>query len=182
MISPARLIVPILVMAALAAPPLSGKDGMSARDQNEAGLSYLERGMAREAEESFLSAAALAPGEKHYLNNLAAACMRQGKYTEARVHLLKCIALDKNYARALSNLAVVSFRLSLYRESYGYYLRALQADREYAALRFDKERVTRELKKIAEQEPAKREIGTILKLVETHHGTPDGAPREKKSP
>jgi tetratricopeptide (TPR) repeat protein len=95
-------------------------------------MSYVKRGMYREAVETFKKAVKVHPNfaEAHY--NLGVAYEKIGKYEDAIEACKKVIRITPNYAMAYNHLGVVYTRLRMYWEAVEAHKQAVRINPDYA--------------------------------------------------
>ena len=147
--------------------PVSAAEHRTAAELNSLGMQELEAGNNTAAAVYFRQAIELEPAEKHYYNNMAAACIRTGDFASAEKYLLIALNMDPAYTRALSNMAVVMFRTGRYSEAYKYYNLAKKSDPGYAAQRFERKKVLLRLKELSAENPGDRNLKRIILYIES---------------
>lgn len=116
----------VLLFSACATTPGPGSI-KNADAHNNLGISYLKRGMLKEAYIEFQRALKLNPKNKEVLNNLGYVNAAYGKYTEAISYYKKAISIDRDYSEAKNNLGVIYLDLEDWDEAIKYFKSALSS-------------------------------------------------------
>lgn len=94
---------------------------------NNLGISYLKRGMLKEAYIEFQKALKLNPKNKEVLNNLGYVEATYGKYDEAISYYKRAISIDPDFSDAKNNIGVIYLDMENWDEAVKYFQSALSS-------------------------------------------------------